>query len=139
MFRRAFGWLDIAEHIGERLTMPRTDICTSDRECEQLFLDSALWSSGEHVSRNVTAAWLDSWLRRWTRAAARTWVASDPVLVLRAIGWLMTVASVTTLGLQAIASPREPLVWIVPIAAAAGGVVLSWTGGRTRAAGRGTS
>jgi hypothetical protein len=69
VFTRAFGWWFLAEEICQRLTMPRTDIAASDRECERLLLDSVLWSSGGHVARKVEAAWSDSLLRRWTRAA----------------------------------------------------------------------
>jgi hypothetical protein len=135
MVRRAFGWFVLAEHIGQRLTMPRTDIRASDRECEQLFLDSALWSCGERFARRVHAAWQNSLLRRWTQAASSGWTESDPVHLLRAVGWTMTVSAATALLLQTIREPREPLVWILPAGVAAAGVALSGTAGRRRAAG----
>jgi hypothetical protein len=130
MVARAFGWFVLAEHIGKRLTMPPTDIRASDRECGQLLMDSALWSSGERLARRAHAAWQDSLLRRWTQAASSGWTQSNPVHLRRAVGWMMTVSGATALLLQAIASPREPFVWILPAGVAAAGVVLSGTAGR---------
>jgi hypothetical protein len=51
----------------------------------------------------------------------------------------MTVSAVTTLGLQAFGAQRERFGWALPVAVAAGGLVLSWIADRARAEGTGKS
>jgi hypothetical protein len=131
--RHVFGWWFLAEAAVDALTAPRTDISASDRKCERLLLDSALWSFGDRAARQIRAAWLHSGVRRSMETQSGRWPASDPIQLLHAIGWVMTVSAVTTLGLQAFGALRERLGWAVPVAVAAGGLMLPWIADRARA------
>jgi hypothetical protein len=126
VFKRAFGWWFLAVAASESLTTPRTDVDASDRACERLLTDSALWSSCERVGDAIDRAWPDSWIMRRMRAASSSWTPSGPVQRQRAVGWTMTVAALTTLALLAFSGERAPLDWMVPAAAAVGGVVMIW-------------
>jgi hypothetical protein len=124
VFKRAFGWWLLAVAACESITTPRTDVAASDRACERLLMDSALWSSCEHVAAAIDRAWPDSWITRRMRAASGSWTASEPVQRQRAVGWMMTVAALTTLALLAFSGERAPLDWMVPAAVAVAGVVV---------------
>jgi hypothetical protein len=128
-----FGWWFLAEEAVDALTAPRTDISASDRKCERLLLESALWSFGDRAARQIRAAWSHSEVRRAMETQSGRWRTSDQLQLLHAIGWVMTVSAVTTLGLQIFGAQRERLGWAMPVAVAAGGLMLSWIADRARA------
>jgi len=116
--------------------MPRTDVDAADRPFERLLLESSLWSIGDRLARSLLAAWLDSKVRSVTPTLAREGTLSEPVHVLQVLGSVTTIVAVTTLGAQALAAGRfEPLSWMLPLAVAIGGVVLSGIASRNRAVG----
>ena len=127
MRRRAFGWWLFAESLGERLTEPRIDVRTADRGVERMVVESWLGSLDRRAARSVRAAWQDSWCRSRALALAGDWRAPGRAVRLRAAGWAMTVAAVTTLIVQRLGAGRvEPGTRILPTVAAAGGLVLWW-------------
>jgi hypothetical protein len=136
VFKRAFGWWFLAEDSCGRLTMPRTDVDAADRPFERLLLHSSLWSIGDRLARSLRAAWLDSKVQSVTQTFARDPTLSEPVLALRVLGCVTTISALTTLGAQALVAGRfEPLSWMLPLAVAIGGMVLSGISSRNGAVG----
>jgi hypothetical protein len=68
--KRILSWWLLAEEFCARVTAPKTDIETVDREIEAILRASWLWSRGESFVHKVHAAWLDSRCRRLIRSPA---------------------------------------------------------------------
>jgi hypothetical protein len=129
-FRRAFNWWFFAEYVCSRLSTPSTDVGASDRQFERLLEDSRLWSFGARRGASLQAAWSESQLRSWMRAATRGW-SPEPAVRLRVVGWIMAVGAVTTVLVQTLRPSRmDPLGWTLPAAIASSGVVVSFAAGR---------
>jgi hypothetical protein len=104
---------------------------TSDRDVERLFVESRLGRFGQRVARAARASWLDSQCRVWAVATVSGWQSLDVAGALRAAGWTVAVAAATTLIVQGFGGGRqEPTTRVLPVVAAAGGLVLQWLASR---------
>jgi hypothetical protein len=107
-------------------------IAESDRRCEQVLHASRVWSLNERLAGAVRAAWPQSRVHVWVEAVRRAWPA-DPVLSLRAVGLIMTVASVTAIAVQALGpNGFDPFSWALPAAIGIAGVILPRVAARGR-------
>jgi hypothetical protein len=126
MWKRLFGWWFLAEDALRVLSAPRPDVRRTDREVDQLFRESWLFTAGRGMAMKAGHAWADS-----RAIAAITTLGADlfppePAARVRVVGVLAFVASVTGLGVQALKPiSLGPLTWIVPALTAAAGVVVA--------------
>jgi hypothetical protein len=103
----------------------------SDRDVERLFVESRLGWFGRRIEHAVRTSWLESRCRSSITAFTIDWRRLDATVALRAAGWTTTVAALTTLIVQRLGGERvEPATSVVPIVAAAGGLVLCVLAGR---------
>lgn len=92
-------------------------------------MESGLASLVLRIAHAVRASWLDSRIRSFAVAAASEWRSLDSAAARRAAGWTMTVAAVTSLLVGWLGAGRgEPVTRVLPMAAAAAGLVLCWLG-----------
>jgi hypothetical protein len=130
MKKRSYGWWLLAEDLCAHLTMPPTDVVASDRQFERLLRGSRSWSFAGSLAGKIRVAWLDSRLRSWTRRLKSDWPSESDV-ALNTVAWVMRVAAVTTLAVQALRPAGfDPLSWAVPVAIGVGSLIPPRIAGR---------
>ena len=128
--KRLFGWWLFAEAAVRLLSAPRKDVARSDREVEQVFRESWLFTSGRAMRARAMRAWADSRVVARTRPIATALVPPDSTARVRVAGVIALVASITALILQALEpTPLGPLTWIVPAATAVAGAAIAVAAG----------
>jgi hypothetical protein len=119
------GWWKFTRLALEALTTPKADVSACDRAMEQLARDSWLGGALDRASLAVRAAWLDSRARAMAVALGRSLMPAPGPAACRAAGWMMTVAGVTILGVNAIKPmPNGPLSPLVPSLIVVAGLLL---------------
>ena len=113
------GWWKFARLSLEALTEPRADVVARDRAMEQLARESRLGAALHRASWIIRSAWRDS------RARAAAAAIGNRLAPVRVRGWIVAVAGVTALGLNAVKPmPLGPLSWVVPSLVVAAGVLI---------------
>jgi hypothetical protein len=126
MWKRLFGWWLLAEDTLGVLSAPRPDIQRSDREVDQLFRESWLFTAARGMAAKAGQAWADSRAIAAIRTLGADLLPPEPAARVRVVGVLALVASVTGLGVQALKPiPLGPRTWIVPALTAAAGVLVA--------------
>jgi hypothetical protein len=125
--KRLFGWWFLAEDAVRLLSAPRKDVARSDREVEQVFRESWLFTSGRAMRAKAMRAWADSRVVARTRPVGATLFPPDSTARVRVAGVIALVASITALILQTLEpTPLGPLTWIVPVVTAAAGAAIAF-------------
>ena len=112
------GWWHFAVRALTALTTPRADIDACDRAVEQLARNSLVGAAVHHASVVTRRAWTDSRFRALASPVCAAVTA-------RMLGWIVTVAGATALGINGLAPiPLGPMNWVVPATLVAAGLLL---------------
>jgi hypothetical protein len=126
MWTRPFRWWHLGEDTLRLLSAPRTDIARSDRDVEQVFRDSRLFTAGRTLRMKAGRAWADSRVLALMTPLAADLFPPEPAARVRVVGLLVFVASASAWALLALKpTPPGPMTWIVPALGAASGVLIA--------------
>ena len=113
------GWWRFTRLALEALTEPKADVGACDRAMEQLARESRLGAALHRGSWIIRSAWRDS------RARTIAEAAGSRLTPIRVRGWIVTLAGVTALGLNAVKPMSAgPLSSVVPSLVVAAGVLI---------------
>jgi len=118
------GWWDCAVRALSALTAP-ADVDACDRAVEQLARESRIGGVMHRASVVIRQAWLASWFRARASALVVVLASSSRVSAWRVAGWMIAVTGATALALNRLSPiPIGPLVWVVPSALVAAGLLV---------------